>query len=246
MKQIAIIVILLLAITIGIAQSSGQTAKSTEKLLKNVHWLGHAAIKITGKKTIYIDPYEIGKGGIADIIFITHEHEDHFSIQDIQKIKNDQTIIVGPSCVTKPLEESNFTKSKNIITVQPGDTISVRGMKVTVVPSYNFTLPNHSRDKGYVGYVIQTENGSYYHPGDTDFITEMKNIKADVAFLPVTAPYTMSPEKAAEAANAIKPAVAVPIHWGSVIGNRGHAEKFKGLCSCKAVIMERGKNSGSN
>jgi len=239
MKKSVIFCIVIILFVLTISAQNDPSSESI-KLLKNVQWLGHASVKITGKNIIYMDPYKITDKQKADIVFITHDHGDHFSINDIKKIQKESTVFIGPSCVTKRLRDMGY-QNKNIITVKSSETRTVKNIKFNVVPSYNLTLPNHAREKGYVGYVVKVDKISYYHPGDTDFIPEMSLIKADVAFLPVTAPYTMSPEKAAEAANVIKPKIAIPFHWGTIIGNRGHAERFKKLCRCNVLIMKQRK-----
>jgi L-ascorbate metabolism protein UlaG (beta-lactamase superfamily) len=150
---------------------------------------------------------------------------------DINKIKSNNTIIVAPSCVTKSID-----KNKRI--VKAGDVIKVKGIKIQVVPSYNLNIDNHAKQKGYVGFIVTMDGVSYYHPGDTDVIPEMKKVKADVAFLPVCGTYMMSAEDAVKAANIIKPKVVIPFHWGSVFGTKADTEKFKSLYSGHIVILE--------
>ena len=63
------------------------------------------------------------------------------------------------------------------------------------------------------------------------------------ALLPVGGRFTMSPEEAAEAANIIKPSVAIPIHYGTIVGNEEDAREFVQLCKengIKAEILKRG------
>jgi len=213
-------------------KSQGKSAQTTEgsKMLEHVHWLGQSGIKITGDKIIYIDPLDIPEGETADLIFITHEHHDHLSEKDLKKIQGDQTAIVIPeSC-------KNQVKG-NVKGVNPGDTLVLDGIKIQVVPAYNIGKPYHPKEKNYVGYIITAGNVTYYHAGDTDRIPEMKSIRADVAFLPVGGKFTMNPEEAAEAVRDIHPKVAVPIHWGSLIGSKEDAERFRSLCDCEVQIL---------
>ena len=201
-------------------------------MLENVHWLGHASFKITGEKIIYIDPYQIAGGETADIILITHDHYDHLSMDDIEKIMGEKTVVVAPASAGDAIKG-------NLKKVNPGDTLTIEGVEIQAVPAYNIGKEFHPRDKNYVGYVFKIGGVSYYHAGDTDYIPEMKDIHVDVAFLPVGGTYTMNAEEAAKAAEDIKPKVAVPMHWGSIIGSEKDAEKFKSLCNCEVQIMEK-------
>ena len=49
-----------------------------------ISWLCHSGFRISDRKILYIDPYQIGHGPNADIIFITHEHFDHCNLEDIE------------------------------------------------------------------------------------------------------------------------------------------------------------------
>lgn len=214
-----------------IADEPQKFDQQTKSLIKDITWIDNACVKIAGSKTLYFDPYNISEKDSADIILVTHEHSDHFSIYDINEIKTKNTIIVGPTSVTESIE-------KNKRTVKAGDVIEMNGIKIQVVPSYNLNIDNHAKYKGHVGYIVTMDGISYYHPGDSDFIPEMKKIKADVAFLPVCGTYMMSAEDAVKAANIIKPKIVIPFHWGSVFGTKTDAEKFQSLYSGKSVILD--------
>jgi L-ascorbate metabolism protein UlaG (beta-lactamase superfamily) len=200
--------------------------------LDQVHWLGHSGIKIDGKTVLYFDPYHIAQGEPADLILITHEHYDHMSLNDIQKIKTDKTTLVVP-------EKNAAQFTGEVIGVSPGDCIEVLGIQIKVLPAYNIGKPYHPRERNYVGYNIMIEDIRCYHAGDTDVIPEMKQIKTDLAFLPVSGTYTMNPQEAAEAAELIRPKLAIPIHWGSVVGYRTDAERFHRLTLTRSVILEQ-------
>jgi L-ascorbate metabolism protein UlaG (beta-lactamase superfamily) len=201
-------------------------------MLENVHWLGHACIKFTGKTIIYIDPYKISGGEKADIILITHDHYDHLSKEDIHKIHQKDTVIVLP-------ESASGSIKGNIRTVSPGDCIDVQGVKIQAVPAYNTGKRFHPKEASHVGYVLTVDDVTYYHAGDTDLIPEMDEIEADVAFLPIGGTYTMNAEEAAQAARSIGTKIVVPIHWGTIIGSKADAERFKQLCDCDVRIMKK-------
>lgn len=195
--------------------------------------LGHASVKITGQKVIYIDPFQIKDSEKADIILVTHDHYDHCSQEDIKKIlKQDTVIITVADC------QSKLARLERPLTlVKPGDKLNVNGVVIEVVPAYNIVKRFHAKENQWVGYVVNANKKRYYHAGDTDFIPEMAQLKnIDVAFLPIGGTYTMNPEEAAKAANAIKAKITVPIHYGGVIGTREDAEKFKKLANLPVVI----------
>jgi L-ascorbate metabolism protein UlaG (beta-lactamase superfamily) len=200
--------------------------------LDALHWLGHSGIRITGTKTIVIDPYHIAGREPADIILITHEHYDHMSLEDIQKIRTDKTTFIVPY-------KNAGQFAGQVIGMKPGDQIEVDAVSIQAVPAYNIGKSFHPRERLYMGYIIIMDETSLYHAGDTDLIPEMREIKTDVAFLPVSGTYTMNAQEAAEAAEIIRPKLAVPIHWGSVAGYRTDAEQFHRLSQVRSMILEQ-------
>ncbi|MEM5869642.1 MAG: MBL fold metallo-hydrolase [Candidatus Aenigmatarchaeota archaeon] len=193
-----------------------------EKL--KIKWLGHASFKISNKLTIYIDPFQVTEKDKADLIFITHEHYDHCSVDDIRKlVKEDTVAVITEDCIAKLRNFKTFP-------VLPGKSYEVKGIKFSTVPAYNLSKAFHTRASNWVGYVIEIEGVRIYHAGDTDFVPEMKELKAiDIALLPVGGTYTMNAEEAAKAVNSFKPKVAVPMHYGKIVGSERDAERFKEL-----------------
>lgn len=204
-----------LIILIPALQAGGKEAI----MVKNIHWLGHDTFKVVGEKVIYTDPFKIKKKDKADIILITHEHYDHCSPEDVKKIQGPNTVIVTtPDCAKK--------LSGNIKTVKPGDRLKVEGIDIEAVPAYNTNKQFHTRDKNWVGYIFTVNGQRIYIAGDTDHIIEMKNFKVDIALLPVSGTYVMTAEEAVQAALDIKPKVAIPMHYGSIVGEEKDAKRF--------------------
>lgn len=207
-------------------------------------WLGHAGFLIQNGRTIYIDPYNI-KDGLekADIILITHSHYDHCSFQDLEKIVKEGTkIVTTPDCQSKV---ARFSVPVKIELIEPGQEIEVSDVKILAVPAYNKETHFHSREEGWVGYVIKMDNIVIYHAGDTDVIPEMQKLtgykqqgKEFVALLPVGGRFTMSADEAAEAAKIIKPTLAIPMHWGSIVGGEEDAKEFVQLCGEEGIHAE--------
>ena len=208
-------------------------------MLENVEVLYHSSIKISDDKIIYIDPFKIDKSyNDADIIFITHDHYDHFSETDIMKVRKKDTVIVIPEGLLAKVIKLNFGQDY-IVTVDPNESDMVEGIKFETVPAYNINKSFHPIENQWVGYVIELNNIRYYITGDTDFIEENKQVKCDVIFVPVGGTYTMDFKEAAYFVNEIKPRIAVPIHYGSVVGKVQDATDFIRLLhpNIKGIIL---------
>ena len=210
-------------------------------MLNNIEVLYHSSIRINKEKTIYIDPFKIDRNyNDADIIFITHDHYDHYSEEDIDKVINENTVIVIPEELLTKVLKKGINKNA-IITVEPNQKYMVQGIKFETVPADNTNKTFHPKENGWVGYVIEINGIKYYIAGDTDITEENKKVKCDVAFVPVGGTYTMDFKEAAQLVNQIQPKVAIPIHYGSVVGTKQDAEEFIKLLhtNVKGVILMR-------
>ena len=210
-------------------------------MLNNIEVLYHSSIRINKEKTIYIDPFKIDRNyNDADIIFITHDHYDHYSEEDIDKVINENAVIVIPEELLTKVLKKGINKNA-IITVEPNQKYMVQGIKFETVPAYNTNKIFHPKENGWVGYVIEINGIKYYIAGDTDITEENKKVKCDVAFVPVGGTYTMDFKEAAQLVNQIQPKVAVPIHYGSLVGTKQDAEEFIKLLhtNVKGVILMR-------
>lgn len=201
-------------------------------MLEKVRWLGHGSFKLTGEKVAYIDPWELeGQPEIADLILITHEHHDHCSPEDVARISGPNTVVVTTGdCAAKLGVDARIVK--------PGDRLTVQGVDIEAVPAYNINKTFHPRENGWVGYIVTWDGLRIYHAGDSDHVPEMDTLQVDVALLPVGGKYTMTASEAAAAANAMRPRLAVPMHWGRVVGARSDAERFRELCQVPVEILE--------
>ena len=181
--------------------------------------LNHASIKIEDGKTIYIDPYDIKEEfHDADYIFITHDHYDHYDPNSISKIQKENTQIIVPKC----LEEE-----KNDLVVEPNKEYTVNDLFFQTIPSYNTGKPFHPKGKGYVGYLIKLKGVRYYAMGDTDRTEEADSVQTDVCFVPIGGTYTMNVEEATAYINETSPKLAIPIHYGKIVGDLSLGKEFQ-------------------
>ena len=208
-------------------------------MLDNIEVLYHSSIKINKEKTIYIDPFKIDKNyNDADIIFITHDHYDHYSEEDIDKVINENTTIIIPEELLTKLLRKGINKNA-IITVKPNEKYMVQEIKFGTVSAYNTNKTFHPKENDWIGYIITLDGIRYYIAGDTDITEENRKVKCDVAFVPVGGTYTMDFKEAAQLINEIQPKIAVPIHYGSIVGTEQDATDFIKLLhpSIKGIIL---------
>lgn len=203
--------------------------------------IAHDTFRIAGSKVIYTDPFKVTKRDEADIVLLSHEHFDHLSLDDLNKV-----VFPGTTIVASPLCKDGLkgVKVREIKFLDPGGRFTVGKVEIEALPAYNL---NKFREPGHVfhpqaekrlGFIVQMDGTRVYFAADTDFIPEMKTLKCDIALLPVSGTYVMTAEEAAEAAAAINPKIAVPMHYAAIVGSDADAKKFKALVkNCQVEIV---------
>ena len=208
-------------------------------MLDEVQVITHSCIKITGEKTIYFDPFQLkAEPHDADIVFVTHEHHDHYSPEDVRKVLKPETRLVIPAVLASKVRELGLAEVK-ITTVKAGDAVTVGGLPVTVVAAYNLTKQFHPKAKGWVGYIVTLNQKRYYVSGDVDYNEAIAQVKCDVAIIPVGGTYTFNPQEAAEYINQLKPQVAVPTHYGSLVGKKTDGDTFAKLVQPPVKVVTK-------
>jgi L-ascorbate metabolism protein UlaG (beta-lactamase superfamily) len=228
MNVIAAATLAALALAAGGKEAGEMTAK--------LHWHGHDTFRVDGPPVVYVDPYQLRAGlPKADLILITHEHSDHCSLADIARLRGPATVVVAPAAAARTLPAP-------VEVIAPGEQKTLAGVGVRAVPAYNTDKKFHPKQAGMVGYLFTVGGVTYYHAGDSDNIPEMAGLRPDVALLPVSGTYVMTAAQAAEAARKIQPKVAVPMHYGAIVGSESDAATFAKLLEgsgIEVVIKEK-------
>ncbi len=199
-------------------------------MIENIQVFTQNSIRIkNGEKKIYVDPFQMREEPRdADFILITHDHHDHFSPEDIAKVRKDSTLLIVPEAMLRKAEqESGFIS--NIYPVKPETFHEIEGLTFDTIPSYNNLKPFHPKSAGWIGYLLRINGKRIYIAGDTSLTKDAKEVKCDIALVPIGGTYTMDVKKAAELINIIRPEIAVPVHYGSIVGKKEDAETFREL-----------------
>lgn len=202
-----------------------------------IKWLGHASFRISSDSTVvYIDPWKLSESPHdADVIFVSHSHYDHCSAPDIVKISKDDTAIVAPEDTIEKLHATNA--------VTPGENIYIKDVSIETVAAYNIGKTFHLRDSNWVGAVFTIDGKRIYYAGDTDLIPEMSDLKdVDLALLPVGGTYTLDGAQAAKACKSIGCKLALPYHWGDIVGTDSDADEFAQQADCEVKILQPGQS----
>jgi L-ascorbate metabolism protein UlaG (beta-lactamase superfamily) len=193
-------------------------------MLERFTWYRQSAFRWQDEeRTIYIDPWGTpADAPLADLILITHAHADHFRPDEIERLSSAATAVAAPHDVAVELPG-------HVTPVAPGESHEIADVRFTTVPAYNTreeALDFHPKEHRWVGYVVELDGRTYYHAGDTDDAPELADVRADVAMLPVGGHYTMDVPAAAGLARAIAPSLAVPMHFGFVVGSSSDGDRF--------------------
>lgn len=216
-------------------------------MLEHITWYKQSALRWKDDRlVVYVDPWGLtGDLPSADVLLITHAHGDHYSNDDIRRVKGPKTVQVAPADVAKEL-------SGNVKPVKPGERVDAGGLKVETVPAYNIDparLQAHPKANNWVGYLLTLGGRTYYHAGDTDHLPELERIKTDVAFVPIgDGGFVMTVDEAAALVKAMKPKLAVPMHYGFYpgVGVQADGDRFKKAAAGVEVAIMTPQNDFAN
>ncbi len=151
--------------------------------VSRLHWFGTSAFLYNGSKVIYFDP--VGLQGTlpkADIILITHAHNDHYSVADLQQIIDPKTTLIISPNVSTIYEADKDTLGIPAIVLDKVHETVLDGVKVDAVPAYG---SGHLESDGGMGYLVTVDGLILYAAGGTDAYPDMANYSADIAMIPV-------------------------------------------------------------
>lgn len=220
------------------------TEEDTEVNTDNITINTQSSIRIDGSKKIYVDPYKRKKASHdADIIFITHAHYDHYDEPSLRNAAKEDSVIVCPASMLADVKRLNISAGK-VIGMSAGETEEVSpAIKAEAVPAYNLNKNFHPKANGWLGYIITMDGIRYYAAGDTDALPELEDVDCDIAFVPVGGTYTMTASEAAGLVNKIHPEIAVPIHYGTIVGRAADADTFKNALDKDIQVVKKVKDA---
>ena len=209
-------------------------------MLDNIEVFTQSSIRIKDKtRTIYVDPFQMKSDPHdADYVFITHSHSDHFSLDDIRKVIKSSTILVVPTKMEDDARELS-AEVKSIIPLKPGIYKELSGLEVETIPAYNTVKPFHPKRAEWLGYILRIDGKRVYIAGDTGATKEAKQVRCDIALVPVGGTYTMDVKRAAELVNIIRPEYAIPTHYGSIVGKKTDGKTFASLVNSPIKVVEK-------
>ncbi len=202
-----------------------------------VTWINHASFRIAGAEAVlYIDPWKLTNDPHdGDVVFVSHSHPDHFSLPDIEKVSNDETCVIASKDIIVELASARA--------VVPAERISIKDVTIETVAAYNISKEFHPQGNQWCGAVFTIDSKRIYYAGDTDLIPEMSDLKdVDLALLPVGGTYTLDAEQAAQACEHIGCKMAVPYHWGDIVGSDEDADRFAEIATCQVRKLQPGQS----
>lgn len=205
-----------------------------DDLIRGIRVLHQNAIRMEADgKVLYFDPYGVQEAPHdADYIFITHDHYDHFSPEDIGRVAKAGTTLVIPESARAAAEAVGLA----VLPVQVGQSAALPGVRFRTVPAYNINKKFHPRAKDWVGYVVELGGRVCYIAGDTDTTPEAQAVRCDVALLPIGGTYTMDAGEAADLARAMRPRVVIPTHYGRAAAAREFQQLLAGEVPCQILL----------
>lgn len=203
--------------------------KLSDKITRNEH----SSIRCDFGQIIYIDPFNI-KTSIhdADLILITHSHYDHFDTDSINNIINKNTILVFPKSMS---DKKRIFDNYECVFLDAYDKYE----NIEAIPAYNSNKTFHKKEDNWLGYIINYEGARIYVAGDTDETEDNKNVKCDIALIPIGGTYTFDPKSAADYVNEIKPQVVIPTHYGSIVGDANDFQAFEKNVNKEIKVLKK-------
>ncbi len=176
-------------------------------MIGRIRWQGHSSFTIEGTPTIQIAPWRVVKReSPPDVILIGHDHYDHCSPADIEKIRGEDTVIIGNNAVA--------SKISGTTVLREWQSVNIGRASIKAIPAYSRRDPRHRREEGGLGFVISLDLFDIYYVGDSDIIPGMEVMKPDILLLPIDGYGRLSLESALELTELLQPGWVIPYNWG--------------------------------
>jgi L-ascorbate metabolism protein UlaG (beta-lactamase superfamily) len=201
-------------------------------MIDSIKWLGHGSFLVEGPPFIFINPWRVIRTTFhADIILISHNHYDHCSVADVEKLRGPETVIIGNAKVAEQIKDTKI--------LRPWQSISYERASIKAIPAYSPNGGQHPEADGGLGFIISMNLFDIYYAGDTRQIPEMARIHPDIAILPIDNNDTLSIREAVTVVEQLKPRWVIPSNWGTISKSPSlvEAHEFKALVGKKAEVI---------
>lgn len=201
-------------------------------MIESIQWLGHGSILIQGPPIIYINPWRVVRTAFhPDVILIGHDHYDHCSTADVNKLRGPETRVIGNERVANQIEGVTILRAWNSMTI---DRCNIKA-----IPAYSPDDLRHPREHGGLGFVISMNFYDIYYAGDTKIIPEMDLLHPDIAILPIDDDGTLNVEEAVTVVKKLHPRWVIPCNWGATGEgtSASEARRFQRLVGGRAEVI---------
>jgi L-ascorbate metabolism protein UlaG (beta-lactamase superfamily) len=189
-------------------------------MLDRIQWLGHGSFALNTAPRIYINPRRVARtDDPADIILVSHDHHDHFSPADVEKLCGTHTLVIGNERIARELMRCTV--------LRPWQSVSFGRVCIKAVPAYSPYDSRHPQAHGGLGFVISINYYDIYYAGDTQIIPEMRQIRPDIALLPIDGRGTLTVSEAAQVARDMKPKWVIPYNWGASVSSANRLDALR-------------------
>ncbi len=201
-------------------------------MIARIRWQGHGSFIIEGDPVIQIAPWRIVKReSPPDIILIGHDQFDHCSPADVEKIRGENTLVIGSQSVADIIPGTKVLRE--------WQSISVERTSITAIPAATRRSAREGKASGRLGFLISLDLYDIYYVGESEIIPDVKHFKPDIVLLPIDGYGRLSVETGLELVDLMKPAWAIPYNWGGAgeEATQLDAQSFKSRVTSRTEVI---------